>query len=371
MNVGTYKITSGLATSPYFRKLNLYSSGSVSNGMNVVLYETDQSDEQKWYFDGERLYPETDSTHSYCLDRYAASTYLNNADIWKASVADADCQKLSIIPVSADDDYYRIRLDTKVNNEYYYLTAYSNANGTGSGKSTTSAGNVYWAPATGGWNQKWDFSEVGGSSGGNTGGDEETGGSEYSENYAIYPCKHMNITQRADGTYNHYLYSDPDATYRDFPTDEGCADSGRSPMYCPCDEMIVEHFRGTGDNEKVNTIWLRSTSKVKFANGDEDYLVMMVMHPNDSDFSGLVKGVTTFRRGEIMFYEGTDGATANHFHISLGKGARIGNGWIENSNGAWVLYTTNGNLPIEDVFYVDPNFTTIRNDAGLDFVTLP
>lgn len=170
MNVGTYKITSGLATSPYFRKLNLYSSGSVSNGMNVVLYETDQSDEQKWYFDGERLYPETDSTHSYCLDRYAASAYLNNADIWKASAADADCQKLSIIPVSADDDYYRIRLDTKVNNEYYYLTAYSNANGTGSGKSTTSAGNVYWAPATGGWNQKWDFSEVGGSSSGNTGG---------------------------------------------------------------------------------------------------------------------------------------------------------------------------------------------------------
>ena len=80
MNVGTYKITSGLATSPYFRKLNLYSSGSVSNGMNVVLYETDQSNEQKWYFDGERLYPETDSTHRYCLDRYTASTYLDNAD---------------------------------------------------------------------------------------------------------------------------------------------------------------------------------------------------------------------------------------------------------------------------------------------------
>ena len=167
MNVGTYKITSGLATSPYYRKLNLYSSGSVSNGMNVVLYETDQSDEQKWYFDGERLYPETDSTHSYCLDRYAASTYLNNADIWEASAADADCQKLSIVPVSADDDYYRIRLNTKVNNEYYYLTAYSNANGTGAGKSTVSAGNVYWAPATGGLNQKWDFSEVGGSGSGN------------------------------------------------------------------------------------------------------------------------------------------------------------------------------------------------------------
>ena len=73
---------------------NLYSSGTAANGMNVVLYTSDNSDEQKWLFDGDRLRPKTDIT--FCLDRYTASTYLNNADIWKASAKDAVAQKIEL-----------------------------------------------------------------------------------------------------------------------------------------------------------------------------------------------------------------------------------------------------------------------------------
>ena len=154
------------------RRLNLYSSGTAANGMNVVLYTNDNTNEQKWYFDGDRLYPETN--RNYCLDRYTASTYLNNADIWKASASDAAAQLVDVVKAG---DYYNIRLRTKVNGEYYYLTAVGDANGSGSGKSTASKGNVYWAPSLGSSSlvQKWMFTEVGGSSScGETGGDGDT-----------------------------------------------------------------------------------------------------------------------------------------------------------------------------------------------------
>ena len=165
----TYHIMNARATT---RRLNLYSSGTAANGMNVVLYTNDNTNEQKWYFDGDRLYPETN--RNYCLDRYTASTYLDNADIWKASASDAAAQ---IVDVVKAGDYCNIRLRTKVNGEYYYLTAVGDANGSGSEKSTTSAGNVYWAPSLGSSSlvQKWMFTEVdGSSSGGETGGDGDT-----------------------------------------------------------------------------------------------------------------------------------------------------------------------------------------------------
>ena len=165
----TYHIMNARATT---RRLNLYSSGTAANGMNVVLYTNDNTNEQKWYFDGDRLYPETN--RNYCLDRYTASTYLNNADIWKASAKDAAAQLVDVVKAG---DYYNIRLRTKVNGEYYYLTAVGDANGSGSGKSKASKGNVYWAPSLGSSSlvQKWMFTEVdGSSSGGETGGDGDT-----------------------------------------------------------------------------------------------------------------------------------------------------------------------------------------------------
>ncbi len=169
-----YHVMNGNATT---RRMNLYSSGSVSNGMNVVLYDNDDSNEQKWYFDGERFFPESgtgSSYHKFCLDRYTASTYRDNADIWEATAADAAAQVVEVIKYGY---YQRVRLKTKIKNAsneevYYYLTAGANANGTGSGKSAGVAGNIYWAEeiTTGSqaMRQNWIFTEVGSSSGGNS-----------------------------------------------------------------------------------------------------------------------------------------------------------------------------------------------------------
>ena len=166
----TYKIRSAISST---RMLNLYSSGTAANGMNVVLYTSDNSNEQKWLFDGDRLRPKTDIT--FCLDRYTASTYLDNADIWKASASDAAAQKIEL---EAYGIYYYIRPQTKVDGKDYYLTASNNTNGnaTAAGKQAGADGNVYWAEQLNGggdYHQLWFFTEdSGSSSGGGTGGGE-------------------------------------------------------------------------------------------------------------------------------------------------------------------------------------------------------
>lgn len=168
----TYKIRSAISST---RMLNLYSSGTAANGMNVVLYTSDDSNEQKWLFDGDRLRPKTDIT--FCLDRYTASTYLNNADIWKASAKDAAAQKIKL---EAHGIYYYILLQTKVGGKDYCLTASNNTNGnaTATGKQAGADGNVYWAEQLNGggdYHQLWFFTEdSGSSSGGETGGSGDT-----------------------------------------------------------------------------------------------------------------------------------------------------------------------------------------------------
>ena len=164
----TYKIRSAISST---RMLNLYSSGTAANGMNVVLYTSDDSNEQKWLFDGDRLLPKTDIT--FCLDRYTASTYLDNADIWKASAKDAAAQKIKL---EAHGIYYYILLQTKVGGKDYCLTASNNTNGnaTATGKQAGADGNVYWEEQLNGggdYHQLWFFTEdSASSSGGETGG---------------------------------------------------------------------------------------------------------------------------------------------------------------------------------------------------------
>lgn len=185
------------------------------------------------------------------------------------------------------------------------------------------------------------------------------------KNYLTYPCKVMNITQGYTGNYSHGPHNT--GAPKDYPWDEACENSGRSPMYCPCDEMIVKrvYIKGT------NTIWLESTTPVYFADGTSDYVTLMVMHPNDSDVAKLKEG-QKFKRGKLICHEGTDGnATGNHFHFAVGKGKMKGNGWVKNSKGKWVLSTVNGSKKPETMFYIDPKFTTVKNQKGLRFKELP
>lgn len=187
-------------------------------------------------------------------------------------------------------------------------------------------------------------------------------------NYLTFPMKTLRITQSYNGTYSHkhHTYGKP----VDFPIDVGGADGGRDWVYCPCDAMKIVRIYGVG-NSGANTVWLTSTTPVKFANGRTDYATMLCIHPNDDDLRKLHTG-QIFKRGQAMFREGTNGrATGNHIHMSVGIGTKIGNGWLRNTNGAWTLTTSGGPLKPENAFYVDRSFTKVSATKGLKFIDKP
>lgn len=184
--------------------------------------------------------------------------------------------------------------------------------------------------------------------------------------YLTYPFKTMRITQSYTGTTSHLPHTT--GNIKDYPIDEGGIDTGRDPFYAPC-KLTLKRIYGVG-NGGTNTIWLESVEQVKLANGKTDYIVLMIEHPNDSDLKRLKVG-QTFSKGDIVCYEGTDGATGNHIHLSVGMGKITGNGWAKNSNGKWVLTTTNGTIKPENAFFVDKSFTTVKDAKSLKFKEVP
>ena len=182
------------------------------------------------------------------------------------------------------------------------------------------------------------------------------------KNYLIYPCKTMNITQGYSGSYSHSSHIN--GTPKDYPIDEAGASSSREYFYCPCDEIQIAYIYGVGKSG-TNTIWLESTSKVDMPYGT-DYVTILVTHPNDDDLSKLKVG-QKFTRGQEMFREGTDGnATGNHFHIAVGTG-KYGDGWVQNTSGAWVMKTTGTQLKPEQAFYIDTSFTDVKSSNNITF----
>lgn len=188
-----------------------------------------------------------------------------------------------------------------------------------------------------------------------------------SKNYLIYPCKTMRITQSYTGTTSHLPHTT--GFPKDYPIDEGCSDTGRDYICCPCDKMKIKRIYGVG-TRGTNTLWLESTSKVYFADGTKDYCTLLITHPDDVDLKNLWVG-QVFTRKEKICREGKDGATGYHLHLSAGKGKYKGNGWTPNSRGKYVLTTKGGAFKPEDLFFVDPDFTKVVNDKGLNFKKLP
>lgn len=187
---------------------------------------------------------------------------------------------------------------------------------------------------------------------------------KYNKNYLTYPCKVMRITQSYTGKTSHLPHTTGNP--KDYPWDEGCKDGGREAFYCPCDELKIMRLYTKG----TNTIWVQSTSKVVCPNGKEGIFSALITHPNDSDFKKLTVG-KKFKRGDLICYEGKDGATGNHLHISAGLGALTDNGWTQNSKGKWVLTTEGKTYKPEQLFYIDPEFTKVIDSKGLKFKELP
>lgn len=187
------------------------------------------------------------------------------------------------------------------------------------------------------------------------------------KNYLIYPTKIMSITQNYADNFSHKPNSDGKPIY-DYPIDENCGTTGRDYFCCPCDEVEIKRIYGVGASG-ANTIWLQSTNKVVFANGEEDYCTILVTHPNDDTLKSLKVG-QTFKRKEKMFLEGKDGnATGNHFHISVSKGKFVYSGWKKNNLNAWCI--TGKPIKPEEAFFIDREFTTIKKTAGLKFKDMP
>lgn len=187
------------------------------------------------------------------------------------------------------------------------------------------------------------------------------------KNYLIYPTKIMSITQNYADNFSHKPNSDGKPIY-DYPIDENCGTTGRDYFCCPCDEIVIKRIYGVGSSG-ANTIWLQSTNKVVFANGEEDYCTILVTHPNDDTLKSLKVG-QTFKRKEKMFLEGKDGnATGNHFHISVAKGKFVPTGWKKNNLNAWCI--TGKPIKPEEAFFIDREFTTIKKTAGLKFKDIP
>lgn len=186
-------------------------------------------------------------------------------------------------------------------------------------------------------------------------------------NCLIYPCKTMRITQSYTGTTSHKPHTE--GKPKDYPIDEACSDTGRDYIFCPCNKMKVKRIYGVGYGG-TNTLWLESTSKVYFADGTKDYCTMLITHPDDEDLKKLRIG-QVFTRKEKICREGKDGASAYHFHISIGKGKFKGNGWTLNSKNKYVLTSTKGAAKPEKLFFIDPDFTKIIEDKELKFKALP
>lgn len=168
----------------------------------------------------------------------------------------------------------------------------------------------------------------------------------------------IRVTQNYDGETSHYKHSH--GTPTDYPIDLAGVDGGQSCFFAPVD-MKVTAIKGI-NSPVTNTIWLVSTKKVKTPTFI-DYVWMTLTHWNDNCKTSKYKVGDIIKAGDIIGWEGTDGATANHLHVSLGRGES--NSWVENSNGSWVI-KGNAKKP-EEVAYIYDNFSKVADAGGINF----
>lgn len=160
--------------------LNIFgtSTSQITNNRNVCLYQYDSNDiMQQWKVvstsGGYRLQAAGGAV-GYYLDRLSygatSSNPLNNAQTYTAS-------EDSIVNFESTNVENWVKIYQNVNGTRYYLTAVNCTNGTADGKSSTSPGNVYWAPESYSQSfQTWKVVPIGG---GSSSGDIKIPSSKY------------------------------------------------------------------------------------------------------------------------------------------------------------------------------------------------
>lgn len=179
-----------------------------------------------------------------------------------------------------------------------------------------------------------------------------------------FPMETMRITQNYNGKKSHYNHSH--GTPKDFPIDIAGAGAGQSACFAPVD-MKVTAIRGVGSGI-TNTIWLVSIEKVQTPTFT-DYVFMTLTHWNDNDsaIKRHNKVGDIIKKGQIICYEGRDGADANHIHLVCGRGSA--DNWVKNDKGSWVI--KGNSLPPEQVMYINDDFTKCASSDGLVFKSMP
>ena len=184
--------------------------------------------------------------------------------------------------------------------------------------------------------------------------------------YAIYPFRYMNITQRHDqGNHTPHWYGS--TNHSDKPWDEGCQDGGRS-YFEPKNDFVIEQVLGL-NTATTNSVRLRSVNKLYIPyKAEPDYLYVTLTHMNEDNLRQVHEG-QILKAGTRILLEGTDGyATGNHFHITANIGRYYG--FLQNSNGKWCFTYEKSLLPNE-AFYLDGNWTQVIYAREYAFQPVP
>lgn len=187
--------------------------------------------------------------------------------------------------------------------------------------------------------------------------------------YAIYPFRYMNVTQRHDQG-NHISHWKNVTNWIDLPWDEGCKDGGKS-YFEPRNDFVIEQVLGldsTGDRT-TNSVRLKSVNKLYMPYKTEpDYLYLTLTHMNEDNLKQVKQG-QVLKAGTKILMEGTDGwSTGNHFHITANLGKYYG--LLENNQGAWCFTYEKSLLPNE-AFYLDGNYTNVVYAREYAFQPVP
>lgn len=153
---------------------------------------------------------------------------------------------------------------------------------------------------------------------------------------ALFPMKNLRITQGYDQGSHRGSYA----------IDIAGKDQGIENAYAPFDGVIKRKYT------VGNSVWFESLNKVKYADGTEDFAVVMFTHDSNTD---NIKVGQVFKQGEVIYQEGTANASANHIHLECGRGKFSGTGWQKTGyvyQGV-ETYTISNRVKPQDMLFVD------------------
>lgn len=157
---------------------------------------------------------------------------------------------------------------------------------------------------------------------------------------AWFPAKKMNITQVAYENYSH---------------------GSQNAIDLICSSSLIAPF--TGKVLYVDKAWgyvvFQSLDKVRYANGDVDYMTVCFMHDeNIDDMVTAYQNKTVIKQGSPMYQQGGMGggnpnAYGDHAHVSVYRGEY-------NASGKY----GNGNVYAYDAFWINPEITNSYDGRG-------